>query len=260
MALPDGFRSRRKPESRPHYDDDKCIMISRSHGQRHPRPATNRATNLLAVLSLLLRPTAAVLIDQWTNCLPESVTKSDPAQLQWVPLYVGAEFGNEDVAHKLRVTVWGNVTGSYDPSVALPAWNDPSWTDASVTAGKIVDNPFPTTAARLTTLHDKIDVLTYEPYSASFDFCQDALTNATCPLGPVFNTTDLYVFAHFSRSHSCGALLGALAQGGSAVDAWGGGDAQLSVLVTGKHLWGRAFSFLSRGARCLGADTFTCVM
>lgn len=184
--------------------DDKFITTTRQHSRRKARSAMSRATSLLMVVSLL-QPAAAVLIDQWENCISQPSNKSAPQRLQWVPLYVGAEFGG-DPTHTLRVTVWGNVTGSYDPSVTLPAWNDPAWDDVNNTDGKIVRNPFPLSAAKLTTLRDKIDVLTYEPYAADFDFCDDALTNASCPLGPVFNTTDMYVSASSPDPSSAGFL------------------------------------------------------
>lgn len=158
---------------------------------RHALPSTNRncTVSLLMVLTLLLHPAAAVLLQQWSNCLSEDVTMSDPKALQWVPLFVGAEYEQNDAGHNLRVTVWGNVTGAYNTSVTLPAWDDPAWSDVNFTDGKIVRNPFPLTAARLTTLHDRVNVLTYQPYAEDFDFCDQALTNASCPLGPVFNTT-----------------------------------------------------------------------
>lgn len=189
---PEGHARQPGPRS---DNDDESIMTTRTRSSRNALCAPSRATSLLMVLSLLMQPAIAVLLQQWTNCLSDSVTMSDPKVLQWVPLYVGAEFGNDNSSHNLRVTVWGNVTGSYDTSVTLPAWDDPEWSNPNFTDGKIVRNPFPTTAARLTTLHDTVDVLTYEPYSADFDFCQDVLTNASCPLGPVFDTTDMYVSA-----------------------------------------------------------------
>jgi hypothetical protein len=154
--------------------------------------------NILLFLFFLLQPTHAVLLQKFENCLPASTKQSDPAELQWVPLYVGATFDNKGPSHNLRVTVWGNVTGAYNPTtVSLPAWNSDEWGSPNFTDGKIVDDPFPTTANLLTTLHSKIDVLTYEPYSADFDFCNGSLTNATCPLGPVFNITDMCVSALF---------------------------------------------------------------
>lgn len=159
---------------------------------------TSRVVSLLVCVSILLQPAAAVLLTNWQDCLDDSVKYGEPRELQWSPLHVGASYEQGDVARTLRVTVWGNVSGSYG-GVDLPAWNSPDWDDANFTDGKIVRNPFPTTAARLTTLHDRIDVLTYEPYAADFDFCEDALTNRSCPLGPVFNTTPVYVFAESSE-------------------------------------------------------------
>lgn len=152
--------------------------------------------NMLLFLSLSLfsQPVLAVLLHRFENCLPESVKAGLPLELQWVPLYVGATFDNKGPSHNLRVTVWGNVTGAYNPTtVTLPAWNSDEWSNPNFTDGKIVDDPFPDSANLLTTLHSKIDVLTYEPYAADFDFCNGSLTNASCPLGPVFNTSEMCV-------------------------------------------------------------------
>jgi hypothetical protein len=163
------------------------------HSNRQPCPMTNRRLRSLLCLSLLLRPAAGVLLNKFDNCLEESIKDSNPRELQWVPLYVGATFDTTNKSHNLRVTVWGNVTGAYNPtaSPALPPWNSDDWSNPNVTNGKIVANPFPESAAKLTTLHSKINVVTYEPYKADFDFCKDALTNASCPLGPVFNTAEI---------------------------------------------------------------------
>lgn len=171
------------------HDRHATITTSRPISSRYTSHPMTRLVISLMTLILFLQPTDAILIEQWSNCLSEDVTMSNPKALQWVPLFVGAEYEQIDAGHSLRVTVWGNVTGVYDTSVTLPAWDDPIWDDANFTDGKIVRNPFPLTAARLTTLHDKVNVLTYQPYSEDFDFCSQALTNATCPLGPVFNTT-----------------------------------------------------------------------
>ncbi|PSR90458.1 hypothetical protein BD289DRAFT_366051, partial [Coniella lustricola] len=134
------------------------------------------------LLTLLLQPARAVFISQWSNCLSPSINATDPIQLQWVALFVGAVFETSDAGHNLRVTVWGNVTGSYVTT---------DTTNANFTADMIMRDPFPTTAAKITTLQSQINVLTYEPYLANFDFCDDALINATCPLGPVLDTSNL---------------------------------------------------------------------
>lgn len=202
------------PTEPPHSN----AMSTTQHVSQRAIFVTSRVMSILVFASVLLQPANAVLLKDWQNCLDDSVKYSDPRELQWDPLYVGAQFEKGDVARTLRVTVWGNVSGSYG-GVSLPAWNSVEWDDTNFTDGKIVRNPFPTTAARLTTLHDKIDVLTYEPYSADFDFCEDALANRTCPLGPVFNTTPVYVFKIFLERRlpnptksSAGRVLGLVAR------------------------------------------------
>lgn len=186
----------RRPGPRPDHTN-KAIATTRYRGLRpssSPAVIRNGKMNILLFLSFLLQPAHAVLLQKFENCLPASTKQSDPAELQWIPLYVGATFDNKGPSHNLRVTVWGNVTGAYNPTtVSLPAWNSDEWGNPNFTDGKIIDDPFPTTANLLTTLHSKIDVLTYEPYAADFDFCNGSLTNATCPLGPVFNIQDITI-------------------------------------------------------------------
>jgi hypothetical protein len=146
---------------------------------------------LVLIASLWIVPASAVLID-FDNCLSESVQKSTPLQLQFVPLYAAAVFNTTDSAHNLRVTVWGNVTGS-GPTVQVvlpppPPLDDGYWaSNQTARGGKIMDIPYPTlTDPKLTTLFNKVDVLTYEPFANSVDFCSQ-LVNASCPLAPIFN-------------------------------------------------------------------------
>lgn len=179
-------------ESTPTHLDQNTTATTR-HSKRQPNRSTIRSLRSLVCLSLLSQPAAAVLLKKFDNCLEESIKDSNPRELQWIPLYVGATFDTKNKSHNLRVTVWGNVTGAYNPteSPALPPWNSDDWSNPNVTNGKIVANPFPDSANLLTTLHSKINVVTYEPYKADFDFCKDALTNYSCPLGPVFNETEI---------------------------------------------------------------------
>jgi len=93
-----------------------------------------------------------------------------------------ASFNTTDPSHKLMVTVWGNVTGAYN-DVQLPPPNDPAWNKSNYTDGKIENLPYPHT--RWTTLSKKVNVLTYEPWKQSDEFC-DVLVNGTCPLAPRF--------------------------------------------------------------------------
>jgi hypothetical protein len=59
--------------------------------------------------------------------------------------------------------------------------------------GKILDDPYPDSIdPHLTTLFNKVNVLTYSPYNHATDFCNE-LENGTCPLGPVFNGSGLVV-------------------------------------------------------------------
>ncbi|KAL2178612.1 uncharacterized protein P884DRAFT_197181 [Thermothelomyces heterothallicus CBS 202.75] len=135
--------------------------------------------------SVLLRPAAAATVP-FENCLPESYVQHVPTPLQWVPEWVDASFEATGPKHTLRVTMWGNVTGSFT-NVALPPPDSPYWKDPSKTDGKIVDEPEPDVPhPKLTTLHSKVQVLTYEPWSENTNFCNTSLVNASCPLAPVF--------------------------------------------------------------------------
>ncbi|CAK7564780.1 MAG: hypothetical protein SEPTF4163_002681 [Sporothrix epigloea] len=146
---------------------------------------------LLLVLACFgIRPANAASV-AFQNCLPDDyLDNEDPVLLQWIPLYVDASFSDVGNGNrKLLVTMYGNVTGSRTLA-PLPPWNSPLWNDTSDTDGKIAREPDSTSSApKLTTLHKKIEVLTYEPWNNDADFCAESLTNASCPLAPVFNTS-----------------------------------------------------------------------
>lgn len=157
---------------------------------------TNMALMLLACA--LLQPAAAVQIP-FQNCLPDSYLYNQPTLLQWLPYQVDASFDNENPSHTFRMTMWGNVTGSLY-NVTLPPPNSTAWTDPKKLDGKILGEPEPDSdAPKLTTLHSKVNFLTYEPWSDNANFCNTSLTNATCPLGPIFDTNDLYVIPCSSK-------------------------------------------------------------
>lgn len=145
---------------------------------------------LALVLGVLCRPSNAAFI-VFENCLQESYVNNDPKPLQWVPAKVDASFDTVDPRHTLRITMWGNVTGSAT-KVALPPGNDTAyWGNPEKTDGKIVNEPEPSAPnPKLTTLHSKVEFLTYEPYANSSNFCKDSLVNASCPLAPVFNVDE----------------------------------------------------------------------
>lgn len=158
-----------------------------------PRRPSSRSllAALLFVLLVLLPQSAQAVSLTFDNCLPPSYRDHKPERLQWVPLYVDAFFDTENESHNLRITVWGNVTGSAN-AAELPPANDPDWSNPDVTRGKIIREPDRNGPdSRATTLIRKVNVLSYEPYRDAADFCNDALENATCPLGPVFDTRDM---------------------------------------------------------------------
>lgn len=170
------------------------------HCPRTPRATTSSLRHRLSSLSLsishsmiyiiacllLLQPASAVLI-KFENCLPDSYIYNVPKPLQWVPLYVDAAFDTEDPQHNLKITLWGNVTGSW-LNVTLPPSTSPDWSDPTKLDGKILAEPEPDVPKpKLTTLHSKVNFLTYEPFSLDTDFCNTSLRNGTCPLGPVFD-------------------------------------------------------------------------
>ena len=148
---------------------------------RYRLPRTLCYGVLAVLLSLLITPVKAAFIN-FQNCLSQSYQDTNPPALQFVPLFMDASFNTTDPSHRLTVTVWGNVTGAYT-RVQLPSPNDPAWMNPNFTDGKIENLPPPRT--RLTTLSRKVNVLTYEPWKQSDQFC-DVLVNGTCPLAPRF--------------------------------------------------------------------------
>ncbi|KAF4122507.1 Transient receptor potential (TRP) ion channel [Geosmithia morbida] len=158
---------------------------------------------LLALLLALLTPTVAAVQIPFTNCLSAEYRFNKPRPLQWEPLYADAVFDTETDSHNLRLTIWGNVSGSVSDTT-LPAANSPYWQDDNETEGKIVRSPDPDAAdAKATTLYRKVDILTYQPWSQAVDFCTEALVNYTCPLSPVFSpdVQEPYGLPSFNLSH-----------------------------------------------------------
>lgn len=170
--------------SEPSNDNTPTVMPS--PWLRRGRFSTIMHLSIL-LMALFAVPASAVLIE-FDNCLSEDVQQNAPLQLQFVPLFVDAKFNTTDPSHELQVTVWGNVTGSGTTHrFLLPPPNDPYWrSNETNEEGKIQDLPEPTAnSLLLTTLSNKVNVLTYEPWAHSFDFC-NSLINASCPLGPSF--------------------------------------------------------------------------
>ncbi|KFY86110.1 hypothetical protein V500_07864 [Pseudogymnoascus sp. VKM F-4518 (FW-2643)] len=136
----------------------------------------------LIAASLCVAPVQAVLVP-FENCLSESYTGNVPKKLQFTPMFVDASFDASSDAHNLRFKVYGNVSGAYT-NVNLPPANDPAWSNPKITDGKIENLPQP--IYKYTTLYNKINVVTYQPWSQFLNFC-DQVENGVCPLGPAFS-------------------------------------------------------------------------
>lgn len=136
----------------------------------------------LIAASLCVAPVQAVLVP-FENCLSESYIGNVPKKLQFTPMFVDASFDASSDAHNLRFKVYGNVSGAYT-NVNLPPANDPAWSNPKITDGKIENVPQP--VYKYTTLYNKINVLTYQPWSQFLNFC-DQVENGVCPLGPAFS-------------------------------------------------------------------------
>ncbi|KFY12109.1 hypothetical protein V492_04090, partial [Pseudogymnoascus sp. VKM F-4246] len=136
----------------------------------------------LMAATLCVAPVQAVLVP-FENCLSDSYLNSVPKKLQFTPTFVDVSFDASTDEHNLRFKVYGNVSGAYT-NVNLPPPNDPAWSDPKFTDGKIENLPQP--IYKYTTLYNKINVLTYQPWSQYLNFC-DQLENGKCPFGPTFS-------------------------------------------------------------------------
>jgi len=144
---------------------------------------------MVFIASIWIRPASAVFVE-FQNCLTESYRNDEPLQLQIVPMFVNAVFNTTDPSHNLNVVVYTNVSGSTTGTIqyVLPPANDTNYWNSNDTTsgGKIIDNPFPDTVAKYTTLDNKVSVLTYQPYNFEEAFCA-SLENGSCPLGPAWS-------------------------------------------------------------------------
>lgn len=172
--------------------------------QQHPGPQIggNRSGHggyirafrwlLVLVASLWIAPASAAFLD-FQNCLSDDYRQNTPTRLQFVPKFLDARFNSSDPSHNLNVTVWGNVTGSGPNSlVLLPSANDTEYWGSNQTnlGGKILNIPEPDSDdPKITTLSNKVNVLTYEPFNENVAFCE-RLINGSCPLAPRFDANE----------------------------------------------------------------------
>ncbi|CAL3962205.1 unnamed protein product [Diplocarpon coronariae] len=163
---------------------------------------------LVLVATIWVAPASAVFVE-FQNCLSAGTQNNLPLELQFVTLFVDAVFNTTDSNHPLQVTVWGNVTGSTvgsSPRLILPDGNNTDYWNSNRTenGGKIVNIPYPDLAnPKLTTLSNKVNVLTYQGWNTDVDFCE-SLINGSCPLGPRFNVnaSDPYSFPAFQLKNN----------------------------------------------------------
>lgn len=184
-----------KPDAE-YEDQGDHQSLALSQRRTSQQLSTSRRTlGLMAHLLLLflwIIPTSAVLL-RFENCISDSYLNSSPLKLQFVPQYLDAVFQSSDPDHNLNITVWGNVTGGGpETQFVLPPANSSYWTTNRTDAGGKIENLPVDNFFRATTLFNKVNVLTYEPYEATEAFC-DALLNRECPVSPVFST-NAYVF------------------------------------------------------------------
>ncbi|QSZ31262.1 hypothetical protein DSL72_000825 [Monilinia vaccinii-corymbosi] len=175
---------------------------------RAPKKTSSGVWGILMVLisTFWIAPVSAVFIE-FSNCLGESYQGNEPYNLQFVPYFLWAVFNTTESTHNLAVQVWGDVKGSGpgSPPIPPPPINDTAYwksNSSDTNNGKITDQPEPT-ANKLTTLSNKVTVLTYEPYSGFVEFCNQ-LVNGSCPLGPSFNASrwDPYTFPSFGFNNN----------------------------------------------------------
>lgn len=161
-----------------------------------------QALLLLSCLSCLSIGPASGAFINFENCLPTSITQSNPLQLQWIPFFFDAKFNTTDGNYTLTTTIYGNVSGQQFAGSYPPA-DSPQWSDPNNTFGKIANVG---TANKYSTLLADFTVLTYDAYNArAAQFCP-SLISGKCPLGPVFtgNASNPDDLRAFQLSHNFG--------------------------------------------------------
>lgn len=167
-----------------------CPPSSQGFGRPRSRPwrpylvAFLQPLLFATVLLTLLVPSTSAAFVHFENCLEQSIIRSDPVQLQFVPLNVTAQLQRTGSGRNLNVTVYGNVTGS-ESTTPPPPPGDPRWQNANETLGKIIE--FSPANNKYSTFFTKFQYLSYTAYEAPpSPFCQ-RLDHGSCPLAPAFD-------------------------------------------------------------------------
>lgn len=176
----DNFSSRKE---RPFQN--RILGTSRRRRRWHILRATDHGiAGLLMVLLLTLVSSARAALLNFENCLDASIVKSNPLQLQFVPLDVSVVFDLQEPLYTLNVTIYGNVSGTADRSSSYPSPDDLRWSNPNDTVGKITD--LNTANNKYSTLLTDVDVVSFSPYNDASRFCDAVTQGGPCPLGPVF--------------------------------------------------------------------------
>ena len=151
-------------------------------------PINRHLQTVLLIALLCIKPSAAVFISAFENCLSPDYINSNPLALQFNPLFVWAALNTTAESHNINITVYGNVEGIATQQ-PYPHYDDPQWSNPNETVGKIPDVAGPMENQKYTTFTTTFNVLDYTPYNPpAVRFCNSsALTQ--CPLAPVFNFT-----------------------------------------------------------------------
>ncbi|KAI9791276.1 MAG: hypothetical protein M1816_004057 [Peltula sp. TS41687] len=176
--------------------------------RQYDRPRTRRrgsypVTLLFATILLgFLVPSISAAFVNFENCLEQSIVRSNPVQLQFIPLNVTAQLQRIGSGRNLNVTVYGNVTGS-ESATPPPPPGDPRWQNPNETLGKII--ALSESNNIYSTFFTKLQYLSYTPYDAiPSQFCPN-LVHGVCPLGPAFDansSSDISQLPAFSVAHS----------------------------------------------------------
>lgn len=138
---------------------------------------------LLIAFIAIIKPSIAASVN-FQNCMSPDIINSDPRLLQFRPLYVNATFSSSGASHVLKVTVYGDVSGS-TPQKILPPQGDQHWGNPNEYDGKISDVT-PSSNNVATTLKATFNVLDYKAYASPLmQFCNYTVQRQ-CPLGPSF--------------------------------------------------------------------------
>lgn len=177
---------------------------TRPYGRRRHSHTTSMSffanfTAILLFFATVSSPAAAAFLE-FDNCLSDSIKRSSPLELQWIPLYVDVHFARTNAGRNLNVTVYGNVSGQAVQGTYPPP-NSPDWTNPNVTFGKIVNSSQANN--KFTTLFNQFDFLSYTPYDAAPSPFYLSTINVSVPIAPAFsaNASNPYSLPAFSVAH-----------------------------------------------------------